>query len=606
LGRIRVLADQLINRIAAGEVVERPASVVKELVENSLDADANSVRIELMAGGRRLIRVQDDGCGMDRDDALLAVERHATSKLGDAADLEAIRTLGFRGEALSSIAAVSRFLLRTSIRDGEGTEVEVRGGRIASVRAAGLPHGTSVQVERLFFNVPARRKFLRAESTELSHVVRIVTRLALAHPSVSFRLVHQERASLEVEPAADVAERIGQLYGRGLVDKLLPFEGAAEGIRLRGLAGRPLDALPRRDAQHLIVNGRAVQDRMLSHAVAAAYGNTMARGRYPALFLFLEIDPQQVDINVHPQKTEVRFRHASQVHDLVRDALQGALSHVAVLPELADLRPGTSDSKRPSLTRAARDYLEARETGTSARQAGSSGGRLGEPRVARVATPRADGGVEVGREPNLISAIDASSDTTPVRRAVALVQFRDSYIVAQDLEGLVLVDQHAAHERVLFERYLEEAESNRVEVQELLFPVTCDLAPHERILLEQEAEEFRRLGFFVEAFGGNTVRIDGVPSVAAEVEANALLCELLGQAAQARSAPADAEPLRHRLVTSAACQAAIKVNYPLAAGAMQALLDDLYATVNPSTCPHGRPTLFRLSLEEIERAFRRR
>jgi len=308
LGRIAVLSDGVIDRIAAGEVVERPASVVKELVENSLDAGARSIDVRLRNGGKSSIEIRDDGSGMDRDDALLAVERHATSKLASETDLEHIATLGFRGEALSSIAAVSRFLLTTARRDGEGTEVEVLGGRVESVREVGHPRGTTVRVERLFHNVPARRKFLRADATELTHALRWTTRHALAHPDRRFRLRHGERGLLDCDPTEELRERIAQIHGREFSDKLLPFTWEAEGLGVRGFAGRPVDALPRRDAQFLYVNGRVVQDRLLAHAVSRAYGNTMAPGRHPALFLFLEIDPEAVDVNVHPQKTEVRFR----------------------------------------------------------------------------------------------------------------------------------------------------------------------------------------------------------------------------------------------------------------------------------------------------------
>jgi DNA mismatch repair protein MutL len=600
LGRIHVLPDPLINRIAAGEVVERPASVVKELVENSLDSGAKSIDVYCEGGGRRSIRVSDDGCGMDRDDALLALERHATSKLTAAADLEAITTLGFRGEALSSIAAVSRFLLRTSTRDGEGTEVEVHGGRIQAVREAGLPCGTSIRVERLFYNVPARRKFLRSEATELGHIARLMTRCALARPSLRVRLEHAGRELLHTEPTDSLAERIGQIYGREFAGKLLPFDLLHDEVRVHGFAGRPTAALPRRDGQHLFVNGRAVQDRVLGHAVSEAYGNTMPRGRYPALFLFVECDPSMVDVNVHPQKNEVRFRQSSLVHDVTRDAVMAALSEGEVVPEWTDLRPVTEEAKRPEgVSRAVVDYLERTNApGTGAQYAP----RVEAPLPRSVATGLRETPPPVSdwtpdAEPSLLTGSSG---------VVSLAQYRNSYILAQDARGLILVDQHAAHERVLFEDYLAEAAENRVEIQKLMFPVTIELPPADRVVLEEEAEEFRRLGFIVEPFGGDSVRLDGVPALAAELDPEQLLRELLGEAAGARSAVSEAASLRHKLVTSAACQAAIKVNHPLERSAMQRLLDDLFRTVNPSTCPHGRPLIFRLSHDEIERAFRRR
>jgi len=604
LGRIHVLPDSLINRIAAGEVVERPASVVKELVENSLDADARSITVECEGGGRRRIRVTDDGRGMDRDDAVLALERHATSKLDRGSNLEAIATLGFRGEALSSIAAVSRFLLRSSVEDGDGTEIEVDGGRIRSVRDAGLPRGTSILVERLFFNVPARRKFLRSEATELGHIARLMTRCALAYPQRRFGLVHAGRKLLQVDPAAGLDERISQVYGREFTQKLLPFDRRHDHLHIYGYAGRPAHALTRRDGQHLFVNGRAVQDRVLLHAVGQAFGNTVPRGRYPALFLFIECDPAGVDVNVHPQKTEVRFRHSSVVHDRTRDAILSALSDEAVVPELTDLRPSLA---RPAASagvfRAVVDFLERADTrGSGPRRPGP-----GRDRPVAGATVREPLPFDRSRSTAVSAASDGQAASPAVEAGlVPLAQYRDSYILAQDERGLVVVDQHAAHERVLFERFLAEASENRVEVQRLLFPLTLELPPAERVVLEEEIDEFKRLGFIIEPFGGNSVRLDGIPALGAELDPEGLLRELLGQAAQTKATVADASVLRHDLVTSAACQAAIKINHPLAPAEMRRLLEDLHRTVSPSTCPHGRPLIFRLSHDEIERAFRRR
>jgi DNA mismatch repair protein MutL len=582
LGRIHVLNDHLVNRIAAGEVVERPAAVVKELVENSLDAGASSIEVRVEDGGRRRIVVADDGEGMERDDALLALERHATSKLRNFDDLAAIATLGFRGEALPSIAAVSRFLLRTAARDGFGTEIEARAGRIAGVREVERGRGTTTEVGGLFFNVPARRKFLRAASTELAHIVRTVTHYALAHPSVRFLLEHEGRHLVEAAPATDRALRIAQIHGHELAAKLLPFAAERDGIRVSGFAGRPVDALARRDVQHMFVNGRLVQDRVLAHAVAAAYGNTLARGLYPAVLLFIDMDPARVDVNVHPQKTEVRFDRSSDVHDAVRAAVASALSHVGAVPRLEDLRPGTyAATPLASVAAALTRYASAAESQAPA---------------------------YVAREPAAAASLldDGSAAVDPGRRAVPLAQYKDSYIVAQDRDGLLLVDQHVAHERVLFERYLEETERGEVHVQRLLFPKTIELSADEAVVFDEEAAEFSRLGFLLERFGGNAVKLDGVPAFAKDVAPDRLLRELLGEAARTRSAATGAAELRRRLVTSAACQAAIKVNYPLAREGMQRLLDDLFLTENPTTCPHGRPIIFRLTLDEIERAFRRR
>jgi DNA mismatch repair protein MutL len=590
LGRIRVLDDGMVNRIAAGEVVERPASVVKELVENSLDAGARAIDIQAASGGRRLIRVVDDGEGMDRDDALLALERHATSKLVDTPDLAAIRTLGFRGEALPSIAAVSRLILRTATAPGTGTEIEVRGGTIREVREIGSARGTTIEVASLFFNVPARKKFLKSETTELSHIVRFVTRFALAHPPVRFRLDHGGRRLIDVAPAPDISERIGQLLGTELAGRLMPFRLEREGLLVHGYAGRPVDASSRRDAQHLFVNGRFVQDRLLFHAVREAYGNTMPRERHPAIFLFVEIDPVRVDVNVHPQKTEVRFGHSGEVHDAVRESVASSLGHEAAVPSYGELRP-TGEVASPVASAALR-YLELRERAHDGRAPFSDGESAALP-----------GEADAPRAAALPLDEFAPTGATPL---APLTQFLDSYIVAQQGSDLVLVDQHAAHERVLFERYLRAAEEGRVETQRLLFPATVDLSPEDLVVFEEEADEFRRLGFSVEPFGGATVRIDAVPAVAADLDPGRLLADLIGEAAGARSAKAGIPALRHRLVTTAACHAAIKIHHPLTAPEMAGLLEDLSKLENPTTCPHGRPVLFRLTLEELERAFRRR
>jgi DNA mismatch repair protein MutL len=511
---------------------------------------------------------------MDRDDALLALERHATSKLKEAADSASIGTLGFRGEALPSIAAVSRFLLRTAAEDGLGTEVEVRGGRIAGVREVARARGTSVSAASLFFNVPARRKFLRAEATELAHVVRFTVRCALAHPEVAFRLEHGSRCLLEAPAGEELSARLVRVPGDDLAARLAPFSLERDGMTARGWAGRPAEASTSRGAQHLFVNGRVVADRVLLHAISEAYRNTVERDGHPPVVLFLEVPPDTLDVNVHPQKAEVRFSAARQVHDLVREAVGSALGTGRAVPAYTDLRR-------------------------------SGAGALPEVREPRL--PAAGSAWIPAQERTAVAvAVEAAPEPVEVPAVRALAQYKESYIVAEDADGLLVVDQHAAHERILFERYLAQAERNRVEIQRLLFARTVDLGLHERTVLEEEAEEFRRLGFLVEPFGGETVRIDGVPALAAELDPAALLRELLGEAAHVRAAAAGVDALRLRLVTTAACKAAIKIHHGLSREGMQRLLDDLFRTGHPTTCPHGRPLVFRLPLAEIERSFHRR
>lgn len=590
--RIRLLPDDLIDRIAAGEVVERPASVVKELLENSIDAGALGIEVRLLGGGKGAIEVRDDGSGVSLADIPLTVARHATSKIQCDRDLTRIRTLGFRGEALSSIAAVSRFTLSSAVVDGDGYVLSVNGSIAGDVRPVAHPRGTTVAVEQLFFNVPARRKFLRSDQTELAHVARVVSCFALAHSGRRFKLTHGERVLLDVEAVSNLRQRVAQVQGRQSASRLLDFELVADGLTIRGLAGRPADGgATRRDVQQLFVNGRLVQDRTLSHAISQAYGNTMVPGRYPALVVFVDMAPEDVDVNVHPQKSEVRFRDGSRIHQLLRAAIGDALAQAAAIPSLTDLRPKVLGDHATAIKDATLGYLHERESakfddGQCSRASGSPDR---SPPVGRIRSmPFQENPTEGSDAPRYLG------------------QFLDSYLIATDGEGVMLIDQHAAHERVLFERYLADAELNRVEVQQLLFPLMLELSPAEAALVEREAEEFARLGFRVAPFGDRTVRIDGIPAVAGEIQTESFFRELLGEARNSVSATSEVATLRRRLITSAACQAAIKINHPLTDDAARGLLGDLSRLRSPTTCPHGRPLIFRLSLEEIERAFRRR
>jgi DNA mismatch repair protein MutL len=460
----------------------------------------------------------------------------------------------------------------------------------------GCARGTQVEANALFFNVPVRRKFLKSDATELSRIVRVVTHCAIAHPAVRFRLEHDGRELLHVPAASDLAGRVAQIYGDRQLERLLPFSMERGGARVSGFLGRPVDAVQRRDTQHLFVNGRPVEDRILSHAVSQALENVVARGLYPPLLLFVEVDPTLVDVNTHPRKTEVRFTRTGEVHDLVRDAVASSLSAGAAVPTLEDLRPAAvPPPPAASIGAAALRYLDANEPAGSYRSGAST---AIDPRAtAPFSRPTAAS----APEPRELLDVEGGG-----RRAKALAQLMDSYILAQAADALLVVDQHVAHERILFESYLAEADANQVSVQKLLFPVTIDLDPAEAVLVEEEAPELLRLGFVVEPFGGNSVRLDGVPSFAATVDPTSLLRAVLGDAARIRSSLTGVGAIRRRLVTTAACHAAIKINHPLRPEGMQRLLDDLFRTENPTSCPHGRPILFRVSMEEIERAFRRR
>jgi len=590
--RIQLLPDDLIDRIAAGEVVERPASVVKELIENSLDSGARSIEVRLRGGGKSAIEVRDDGRGIPAADLPLAVARHATSKISNDRELAEIRTLGFRGEALSSIAAVSRFSITSAVSDGDGSTLSVTGSIVEEPRPVAHPKGTTVVAEQLFLNVPARRKFLRTDQTELSHVARIVSRFALAYPDRRFKLTHGERTMLDVEAVPDLRQRMAQVHGKKTAGRLLEFEMVADGLAIRGLAGRPADGgATRRDVQHLFVNGRLVQDRTLSHAVAQAYGNTMVPGRYPALVAFVDLAAEDVDVNVHPQKSEIRFRDGSRVHELLKAAIGDSLAQYAAIPSLTELRPRALDAHATAIKDATLGYLQDRSSPSvesSFRSRITESQDRSTPSGPGRPIPFTEGPLEEQDAPRYLG------------------QILDSYLIAMDRDGVMLIDQHAAHERVLFERYLEDAEQNRVEVQQLLFPLTLELSPAEATLVEIEAEEFNRLGFRIAPFGDRTVRIDGIPAVVGEVQTEAFFRELLGEAGSASSASSEVAALRRRLITNAACQAAIKINHPLADGAARGLLSDLSRLRSPTTCPHGRPLIFRVTLDEIERAFKRR
>ncbi len=590
MSRVHVLPDHMINQIAAGEVIERPASVVKELFENALDAGARSIAVDVEGGGRRRIRVADDGEGLDRDDALLALERHATSKLSSIADLARIGTLGFRGEALPAIAAVSRLVLQSS-RDGlSGTRVEVDGGRIREVVDAGHPKGTTIEVRDLFFNTPARAKFLRSPSTEMGHISDLVSSYAVSNPGLNVKLTHEGRDLLEAPPADDLAGRVRRLHGRDW-GEAIPIESERGGLRVRGLIAPPARSAASRRMQHLYVNGRLVRDKLISHAVASACESLIPKGRHAAIFLFLSCPLDAVDVNVHPAKAEVRFRDSHAVHDLVRQAVENALRGGLPITPLgqtaatggqedatAIVAEASSTRASHAVHEAARRYLESADAG-QARMA-ERGGGLSE----RLSRER--GGALVGG-------------------AVALAHYRESYIVAADEEGLLLIDQHAAHERILYERLLESGQSEAR--QALMFPVAAAVPRSLGLRLDETAQHLAALGILAEPFGQDTLLVRETPSSLGTVDLPGLLTDLLDLMAE-DSPLADAAGVlrREKLLATMACHAAIKVHTPLTGEKMNYLIKELFRTASPLKCPHGRPAVLRYSHEAIERGFERR
>ena len=575
MAKIHRLAPDLANQIAAGEVVERPASVVKELVENALDAGARRITITVELGGKKLIRVEDDGDGMDVDDARLAIERHATSKIRHAEDLGAIRTLGFRGEALPSIASVSHFTLRTRARGAHsGTEIKVNAGTIASVREVGAPEGTAIEVADLFYNLPARRKFLKSDTAETTQISRLATQIALGYPEVGFAVVSGARTLLQCPPAAGLRERFFQLYGDR--PDLVDVRKDAGGIHIEGFIAALGDQGPTRGAQNVFVNRRIVKDRTIAHAIIEAYSVATIKERSPEVHLFIQIAPDRVDVNVHPTKAEVRFLEGSLVHQVLRRALGDALGQ-GPAPEFQFATvPYRPDEPRPM--------------GIPGVLAGATVGNRWAP-VDPISNP----------QPPIVNPQSSSPEIRPM---IPLGQFRDTFIIAVDDEGVAIVDQHVAHERVLFEQVMEKLTAGRMESQRLLTPILLELSPAQRESLRHHAVTLHRLGMEIEEFGGDSVRLSAVPALLAPAECEAAVRALAEDLEGLGPSGAVDDALR-RMAATMACHAAVKANYPLTLDKMRYILEELRRTAYSSVCPHGRPVVLRLTRREIEKNFQR-
>jgi DNA mismatch repair protein MutL len=661
VSRIRILPEAVANKIAAGEVVERPASVVKELLENALDAGANSVRIETETGGKRMIRVIDDGHGMTHDDALLAFERHATSKLRTADDLLSIATLGFRGEALPSIAAVSRLLLETrDTSEPEGTRVEFACGKLVAVKPAGFPAGTTISVADLFYCVPARRKFLKSDTTELGHIASLVTHYALANPGKQFTLTTPTQEIINCPPAEKMADRVYQLFGRQALEELVEVPATSAAFRaaitepemeageeaatltVTGFTSRPQVQRLNRNGIYVFVNRRLVRDRLILHAIHEAYRNILPPNAFPATLLFLEMPYDEVDVNVHPAKIEVRFRRSQFVHDFTRDAIRQALmatrpiASFAAAATLGNIAaspaapPGTFDNgyiaanPNSGVPRAIIPPMEEIGLGSgggSDYAANGSGFELStgpmQPVPQRFSFEPGNGlsGAMPGgvaREPNWAENFTRANvdgpATLPRPEQIAdlkpLGQVSASFIVAVNGDGLWIVDQHVAHERVLFEQHLGARRAGKVEAQRLLMPLVLELSPRQLVTFEKIAEEMGANGFEVEPMGPKSVAIQAVPAAIAANDAEHLLMEIL-DGLDRENAAISIDTLQSKIAASTACHAAIKVNMPLDQTKMEWLLAALAKTDCPMSCPHGRPVVLRYSVKEIEKAFHR-
>ncbi|HEX3354602.1 MAG TPA: DNA mismatch repair endonuclease MutL [Terriglobales bacterium] len=707
MGRIHVLSENVANKIAAGEVVERPASVAKELLENSLDAGATRIRIQVEAGGKKIIQITDNGCGMVRDDALLAFERHATSKINRAEDLLSVATLGFRGEALPSIASVSRLRLETrAAEEAAGTVVEINGGKIFKVEEAGLPEGTSIAVRDLFFNIPARKKFLKAESTELSHIASLVTHYALAHPDKHFELHSATNAILVAPPVAGYGERVYQIFGKEVLDQLIPIAAlqplerlglpqpppwrrkdkdaqcgadapsASSGqapardqpdisntaeeseeameeapsfgeLRVHGFISKPEIQKLNRNSIYVFVNGRLIRDRLIQHAITEAYRNILPPTVYPVVLLFLALPNGEVDVNVHPSKTEVRFRQQSAMHDFVRDSIRAALMKARPVPQFAveisahpsaspSLIAGSPISGAPAGSRAGTAevaawgglYVSGGPQPFSLQapvpapinhrfQFGEGFSVEGNAALSLVPAPEPilnsttadatsnDATIHDTCAPPLPDDGEAVGDLAPALASLKpLGQIRESFILAVNSEGLWIVDQHVAHERVLFEKILKQRAVQKVESQRLLLPLVIELTPAQQTVFTEISDELAKNGFEVEPFGARSVAVKIAPAGVESPAVEHMLHELLDQFSREEQA-LNLEKIRTRIAASIACHAAIKVNMPLEQNKMEWLLAELAKTDCPMSCPHGRPVVLRYSLKDIQKAFKR-
>ena len=663
MNRIKILPETLANQIAAGEVVERPASVIKELVENAIDAGGSRITIDVELGGRRLMRITDDGHGMYRDDAILAFERHATSKIGSLEDLGRIMTLGFRGEALASIASVAKVELLTKTADDEAaTYVQIEGGRLIDVKNAARDTGTTITVRDLFFNTPARRKFMRSEATENYHLTAIATHYALAHPEIAFTLTNNGREVFRVSPAKDLRERAFQLFGASMIESLLPVSGGREFVaKVSGYVSAPRERRTTRDGQYFFVNNRFVRDRTIAGGLLEGYRSVLPHGVYPVAFLFLEIPAEEIDVNVHPAKTEIRFRRTDAVKDVIAEAVRNALASAGIVAEkepqpeeTVPVPPAGSENESdasaysppqqtPQTQQAPRPQQENTSLFAAASALGSRETSAAEPQSERLdpaepdflfadtsaaadayshdfeaaaearkpaeetqyVQPEAANAVElppVNSAANIPRSVEPTDLTSHKIRPIA--QLHDSFIIAVDDEGMLLIDQHVAHERILFDKFRGKEAARAIESQNLLLPETFDLTPAQAEAFGLIENELESLGFGMMRLSGRTVAIRSIPTDLPAAEARNLFAELLDTIELDKRGSAKST-FRDDIAASLACKAAIKINMKLTPEKMNWLIERLLLTSSPTTCPHGRPVILRLTMKDIERGFQR-
>ena len=611
--RIRQLPQELVNQIAAGEVIERPASVVKELVENSLDAGATRVEIDIEDGGSRLIRVRDDGGGIAADELLLAVAPHATSKIASLDDLEQVRTLGFRGEALPSIASVSRFALTSRARESDAaSRIDIEAGQASNPRPAQHPAGTTIEVRDLFHNVPARRKFLRAERTEFGHIDELVKSLALARPQIEFRVTHNGKPARLMRPAdggAEMAARLADILSEDFPAQSLRVDHSGAGLRLSGWVGLPTASRSQADQQYFYVNGRLVRDKVVTHAVRQAYADVLYHGRHPAFVLFLELDPVLVDVNVHPAKSEVRFRESRLVHDFLYRTLHEALAQTragSVTSVIAGTSPIPAESEVPvSSFDTAMQAAQATNYAPAAAPVwrGQAGLNLGvrEPRVDYLAL--LDGSGETSPTAIAREALPATADDVPAL-GYALAQLAGIYVLAENAQGLILVDMHAAHERITYEKLKAAQATDGIRAQLLLVPMALAVSAREAAVVEDHAEELAALGFEIVRSGPQSVTIKRYPGLLEGADVGALVRDVLGDLAT-HGTTRRMQEAHNDMLSTMACHGSVRAHRRLTLPEMNALLREMEATERSGQCNHGRPTWVQLSIADLDRMFLR-
>lgn len=631
MGLIKQLPEHLINQIAAGEVVERPASVVKELVENALDAGATKIILEVNGGGDSFLRITDDGSGMDEADAVLAFERHATSKIATTDDLFNIHTLGFRGEAIASIASVSYITLQTKKKGAlEGTLVMAEGGKITKIQPVGVPEGTQIEIQNLFYNTPARKKYLKNDSTEYQHIVDVITGIALTFPQVSFRVVHDNKLVYDLPAVEDEFTRIRTLFGKNITDELVPVYYGHSQIQLRGFIGKPSIARSNRNYQYLFINHREVTSHVLGYAVKQSYSSLLAKEKHPVFFLYFDVHPELVDVNVHPRKLEVRFRDEREIFSATTQSCKKALETHVLAPNITHDVPVNYYAERKAqpltLHDSAHDSADIQptllfhdETPVAAAVPVEAAATAEAALAAESSLPAATGSItnespaspvagSVMKQPSSVSDEKTATFQSFQKRGqmapmIALAQLNNSYILCSQGSSLVIIDQHAAHERIRFTEIFQEFAAKKISTQVLLTPLQVELSPKEIGIFEASKDFFFRLGFEVEPFGGKTFSIHAVPSHLAQKDLHKAFIGLLDEFASGKNDPLEEQTTR--ALTYLACRSAVKFGDPLGHEEQVSLVERLMKLDQPYTCPHGRPSMITMSADELKKRFGR-